>query len=38
MTGLDPHFAALTAPGAPFEIGEKAACASSCARRAILMR
>ena len=23
MTGLDPHFAALTAPGAPFEIGEK---------------
>lgn len=23
MTGLDPHFAALTAPGAPFEIGER---------------
>ena len=23
MTGLDPHFVALTAPGAPFEIGEK---------------
>ena len=22
MTGLDPHFLALTAPGAPFEIGE----------------
>ncbi len=23
MIGLDPHFAALTAPGAPFEIGER---------------
>jgi len=23
MSGLDPHFAALTAPGAPFEIGER---------------
>ena len=23
MTGPDPHFAALTAPGAPFEIGER---------------
>jgi len=23
MTGLDPHFVALTAPGAPFEIGER---------------
>jgi len=23
VTGLDPHFAALTAPGAPFEIGER---------------
>ncbi|MDE2406210.1 MAG: AMP-binding protein, partial [Sphingomonadales bacterium] len=23
MTALDPHFVALTAPGAPFEIGER---------------